>query len=182
MNRHRYAQRRFTFAPSQDRNSLQSPQSIRVLTVSRLDHHASLPHQPHLLHKREAHQDDDTTALALTADCEWKRDSRYRQIYDNNRLLIAIEPGLVAVGGARWGSGSESISDRKTGAGLALGFPELIAAVLKTQRSAATAASKLGPRPSLGSERPHRQPPGQAEPTVAPRGTVHTKSPAAAEL
>ena len=54
--------------------------------------------------------------------------------------VIAIEPGLVAVGGAGRGSGSESISDRKTGAFLALGFLSLIAAVLKTHWSVATAA------------------------------------------
>ena len=70
MNRHRYAQRRFTFAPSQDRNSLQSPQSIRVQTVSRLDHRVPLPPHPHLLHNSNAFawlQKNSTFAYELSS-------------------------------------------------------------------------------------------------------------------
>ena len=46
MSRYRYAQQRLIADPIQHRSSLQSPQSPRVLNVSRLDHHAPLPHRP----------------------------------------------------------------------------------------------------------------------------------------
>ena len=69
--------------------------------------------------------------------------------------------------GAWLGSGSETISDRQTGAVFAQGYPELIAAKLKTALSEARLASTLGPRPVFGSDRPHSQHPRQAEPTAA---------------
>ena len=61
----------------------------------------------------------------------------------------------VVAGGAWRGSGSETISDRQTGAVFAQGCPELIAAKLKTAASAARLALTLGSRPVFGSNRPH---------------------------